>query len=81
MISVFHTHGDPQAMKPEFPIRLIFDDGECVSISSPEELMETVDSIDSTDGGVWVRDALDRTVIVQMRGGAIERLEAIRTPA
>ena len=61
-------------MKPEFPIRLIFDDGECVSISSPEELMETVDSIDSSDGSVWARDALDRTVMLRMRGGAIETL-------
>jgi hypothetical protein len=63
-------------MKPEFPLRLIFDDGEVAVIESPEELMATIDSIDSDDPRVWVRDALDRTVRLRMRGGMIERLEA-----
>ena len=64
-------------MKPEFPIRIIFDDGECVDIASPEELLEAVDSLDSADAGarVWVRDALDRTVRLRMRGGAVEVFE------
>ena len=64
-------------MSPEFPIRVITDDGECDVIDSPEELMGRIDSIDSTDpeARVWVRDALDRTVRIQMRGGFVEELE------
>jgi len=64
-------------MKPEFPLRLIFDDGECVVIDSPEELMEKIDTIDSRDRAtrVWVRDALDRTVSLRMRAGLVETLE------
>lgn len=63
-------------MKPEFPIRLIFDDGECTVVASPEELMETIDSIDSGEGRVWIRDAFDRTVTLRMRGGMIIELES-----
>ena len=64
-------------MAPEFPIRIITDDGECEVIGSPEELMSRVDSLDSTDprGRVWVRDAYDRTVRVRMRGGMVEVLD------
>lgn len=64
-------------MTPDFPLRAIFDDGECVTIDSPEELMETFDSIDSTDAraGVWIRDGRDRTVRLRMRGGFVEVLE------
>ena len=63
-------------MSPEFPLRIITDDGECEVIASPEELIAAVDSIDSTDPAnrVWVRDALDRTVEIRMRGGVIEVL-------
>lgn len=65
-------------MSPEFPIRIIFDDGDCQVIDSPEELLARVDSIDSTDprARVWVRDAYDRTVRIRMRGGLVEVLEA-----
>ena len=61
-------------MSPEFPIRIISDDGDCEVIDSPEELIARVDSIDSTDPAarIWVRDALDRTVRVRMRGGFVE---------
>lgn len=64
---------------PEFPLRLITDDGECRVISSPEELIQQIDSIDSTDSRnrVWVRDALDRTVLLRMRGGVVEVLRAL----
>lgn len=64
-------------MTPEFPLRAIFDDGECVTIDSPEELLATFDTIDATDGraGVWIRDAYDRTVRLRMRGGWVEVLE------
>ncbi len=63
-------------MKPEFPIRIIFDDGECVVASTPEELIEKIDAIDSTAPGsrVWVRDALDRTVRLRMHGGFVEEI-------
>ncbi|HEX2123453.1 MAG TPA: hypothetical protein VHL59_17610 [Thermoanaerobaculia bacterium] len=38
--------------------------------------MQRIDSIDSVDPSyrVWVRDALDRTVRIRMRGGIIEEL-------
>ena len=64
-------------MAPEFPIRIITDDGECEVIDSPEELMGRVDSLDSTDPAarVWVRDAYDRTVRIRMRSGIVEVLE------
>jgi hypothetical protein len=61
-------------MPPEFPIRAIFDDGECVEFASPEALMETFADLDSSDPRVWVRDALDRTVEVRIRGGFVETL-------
>lgn len=61
-------------MSPEFPIRIISDDGDCEVIDSPEELLASVDSIDSTDPAarIWVRDAYDRTVRLKMRGGFVE---------
>ena len=64
-------------MAPEFPIRVITDDGEVEVIDSPEELMARVDSLDSTspDARVWVRDVYDRTVRVRVRGGWVEVLE------
>ena len=64
-------------MSPEFPIRVITDDGTCEVIDSPDELMNRVDSLDSTDPGnrIWVRDALDRTVLIRMRAGMVEVLE------
>lgn len=64
-------------MPPEFPLRIITEDGECEVIASPDELIQSVESLDSTDPRqrVWVRDALDRTVLIRMRGGFIEVLE------
>jgi hypothetical protein len=64
-------------MPPEFPIRAIFDDGECVEIEDPDALLELFHDLDSADGRVWVRDALDRTVLVRVRGGAVEALRVI----
>jgi len=62
---------------PEFPIRIIFDDGEVQEIASAEELMESVDTIDSTDPGnrIWIRDERDRTVRLRMRSGVVEVFE------
>jgi hypothetical protein len=64
-------------MSPEFPLRIIFDDGETAVIASPEELMAEIDSIDSTDprNRVWIRDVNDRTVRLRMRGGMVELIE------
>jgi len=64
-------------MSPEFPLRIITDDGECEVIASPDELMTRLDSIDSTgpSARVWVRDAYDRTVRIRVRGGIVEVLE------
>ncbi|HEY0160509.1 MAG TPA: hypothetical protein VGF28_24695 [Thermoanaerobaculia bacterium] len=64
-------------MAPEFPLRVITDDGDCEVIDSPEELTSRVDFLDSTDPSarVWVRDAYDRTVRVRVRGGWVEVLE------
>jgi hypothetical protein len=62
------------AVAPEFPIRIITDDGEVEVIESPEGLMERIDSIDSSAGNVWVRDAFDRTVVIRMRAGVVEEL-------
>jgi hypothetical protein len=64
---------------PEFPLRVIFDDGEVEEIESAEELMERVAAIDSTDPGnrIWIRDVLDRTVLLRMRNGMVEVFEAI----
>ena len=62
-------------MTPEFPLRIITDEGECQVIDSPDDLLQRIDSIDSDDGSVWVRDALDRTVSLRMRGGIVEVLE------
>jgi len=66
-------------MSPEFPIRVISDDGACEVIDSPDELMTRVDSLDSTDPGnrIWVRDAFDRTVLIRMRGGVVEVLSVV----
>jgi hypothetical protein len=64
-------------MAPEFPIRIITEDGDVEVIDSPEELMARVHSLDSDDPKVWVRDAYDRTVRVRVNGGWVERLEAV----
>jgi hypothetical protein len=63
-------------MSPEFPIRVITDDGRCEIIESPDELLTSMDSLDSTDPAhrVWVRDALDRTVRIRVRAGFVEVL-------
>ncbi|MEA2490730.1 MAG: hypothetical protein QOH21_2522 [Acidobacteriota bacterium] len=64
-------------MTPEFPIRIISDDGDCSVIDSPDDLLAQIDSLDSTtpDSRLWVRDALDRTVRLRMRSGVVEVLE------
>ena len=62
---------------PEFPLRVIVDDGEVEEIGSADELMEKIDTIDSTDprNCIWIRDAADRTVRLRMRSGTVEVFE------
>jgi hypothetical protein len=64
-------------MTPDFPIRIIYDDGAVQELAGAEELMESIDSIDSTDPGnrIWIRDERDRTVRLRMRGGIVEIFE------
>jgi hypothetical protein len=64
-------------MTPEFPLRIIFDDGAVQEIASAEELMEEIDTIDSIDpeNRIWIRDDQDRTVRLRMRGGVVEVFE------
>ena len=64
-------------MTPDFPIRIIFDDGEVQEIADADELIATIDAIDSTDPGnrIWIRDGLDRTVRLRMRSGIVEVFE------
>ena len=62
-------------MSPEFPIRVITDDGACEVIDSPDELMRRVESRDSRSRKpIWVGTP-DRTVLIRMRGGMVEVLE------
>jgi hypothetical protein len=63
--------------RPQFPIRILFDDGECEFIDTPDELMQKLDSIDSTDprSRLWIRDDEDRTVRLRMSNGQLHTLE------
>ncbi len=65
------------SLSPEFPIRILFDDGEVLVIETPEEIgdaIDAIDALDSEDSQVWVRDALDRNVRLLVRNGAVEVL-------
>ncbi len=62
------------SLSPEFPIRILFDDGEVLVIETLEEIGDAIDALDSEDSHVWVRDALDRNVRLLVRNGAVEVL-------
>ena len=62
-------------MSPDFPLRAIFDDGECIAIDSPEQLIQLFSDLDSSDPHVWIRDANDRNVHVSVRGGIVQWLD------
>jgi hypothetical protein len=68
--------------EPQFPLRLIYDDGGSDVVETPEELLEQVDSIDTAAEGnrVWVRDDLGRTVHLRMVDGLVELIEAVAEP-
>ncbi len=65
--------------EPRFPLRLIYDDGQSELIDSPEQLLEQVDTIDTTldRNHVWVRDELGRTVHLRMTGGEVQLIEVV----
>lgn len=62
---------------PQFPLRLIHDDGGTEVVETPEALLEQVDSIDTTleSNRVWVRDDLGRTVRLLMIDGTVHVFE------
>lgn len=64
---------------PQFPLRVIFSDGQMEIIESPEDLLERVDSIDTVvdQDRVWVRDDLGRTVRLRMVNGDVEVIEVV----
>lgn len=68
---------DDRETRPQFPIRILFDDGGCEFIDTPDDLFLKLDSIDSTDprSRIWIRDDDDRTVRIRMRSGELQLLE------
>lgn len=66
-----------QNSEPQFPLRLIYDDGGSEIVETHEALLDQVDSIDTTIecDHVWVRDDLGRTVRLRMISGRIEVME------
>jgi len=63
--------------EPQFPLRLIYDYGGSDVVETADELLETIDSIDTTLEGnrVWVRDDLGRTIRLRMVDGIVEVIE------
>lgn len=62
-------------MQPEFPLRVIWSDGEVEVIEEPEALIDRFPSFDAVRerNAVWIRDASDRTVDVATRDGQLIR--------
>lgn len=60
--------------EPKFPIRVIFDDGDCTTVDQPDDLFSYFSALDSAAPGVIVRDDLDRNVRVLMTGGEVQVL-------
>lgn len=63
--------------EPQFPLRVIYDDGGTDVVETPEELLEQIDTIDTSaeNDRVWVRDDLGRTVRLRMVMGRVELIE------
>lgn len=61
-------------VEPQFPLRIIYDDGQMEIVDSPDDLLAKLDTIDTTvdSGHVWIRDDLGRTVNLRMIGGEVE---------
>lgn len=67
---------DDREQTPQFPIRIIFDDGACEFIDTPDELYSKLYSIDSTNpqNRIWIRDDQDRNVGLRMQQGELQML-------
>ena len=65
---------DDREQAPQFPIRIIFDDGACEFIDTPDDLHAKLYSFDSADPKIWIRDNDDRTVKLHMMEGQIRVL-------
>lgn len=63
--------------EPQFPLRIIYDDGQLEVVDSADDLLRRIDSIDTTleRGHIWVRDDLGRTVTLRMVGGEVQHFE------
>lgn len=63
--------------EPRFPLRIIYDDGQMEIVDSPDDLLEKIDTIDTTvdSGHVWIRDDLGRTVNLRMIGGEVQLID------
>jgi hypothetical protein len=63
--------------EPQFPLRIIYDDGQMEVIDSPDDLVRRIDTLDTTidRSHVWVRDELGRTVNVRVVGGEVQLFE------
>lgn len=66
-------------VEPQFPLRIIYDDGQMEIIDSPDDLVRRVDTLDTTidRSHVWVRDELGRTVNLRVVGGEVQLFETI----
>jgi hypothetical protein len=60
--------------EPEFPIRILFDDGDSTIVDEPDDLFSHFNSIDSADPTIAVRDSRDRNVRILMTGGEVMEL-------
>ncbi|MGA7615736.1 MAG: hypothetical protein WBX15_11225 [Thermoanaerobaculia bacterium] len=63
---------------PQFPIAIVFEDGDCQIYDSPDDLQNRLDCIDTTlaDNRIWIRDNMGRAVLLRMIGGEIYHFEA-----
>ncbi|MBI2212363.1 MAG: hypothetical protein HYU52_01845 [Acidobacteria bacterium] len=66
-------------LEAQFPLRIIYDDGQMEIVDSPDDLVRRIDTIDTTidRGHVWVRDDTGRTVNVRVVNGEVQHFEVV----
>ena len=66
-------------VEPQFPLRIIYDDGQMEVVDTPDDLVRRVDTLDTTVDRthLWVRDDLGRTVSIRVVGGEVEHFEVV----
>ena len=66
-------------VEPQFPLRIIYDDGQMEVVDTPDDLVRRVDTLDTTvdNGRLWVRDDMGRTVSIRVVGGEVEHFEVV----